>query len=147
MSYSLAPQLPNYVPDPGPYQFPNPPCNDAAATPQKICGSVTTSGGGPGDLTEVNWVPGTFTSSGTPNAALPISSYSLLVRKAVLNAPSTNAAAISIGPDNTAGFDSIGVGMSGYVLEMPDGTAFDLSLWFGKSASASQVINFIYLPA
>ena len=30
---------------------------------------------------------------------------------------------------------------------MPDGTAFDLSLWFGKSASASQVIDFIYLPA
>jgi len=146
-SYSVAPQLPNYVPNPGPYQFPNPPCADPAATPQKICGTVTASGGAAGSLTEVEWIQSTFTSSATPNAAAPISSFSLKVRRAVLNAPSTNAAAISIGPNNSANFDSIGAGMSGYIIEMPDGTAFDLSLWFGKSASASQVINFAYLPA
>lgn len=146
-TFAIAPQVPNYVPTPSPSSLPTAPCSDTNVTPTKICGTVNASGGGSGSLTEVEWVPGSFTSSGTPNTATALSGSSLKVRKAVLNTPSTNAANVSIGPSNSANFDVLGAGMSGYIIEMPDGTAFDLSLWFGKSASASQVIDFIYLPA
>jgi len=146
-SYSVAPQLPNYVPNPGPYQFPNPPCADPAATPQKICGTVTASGGAAGSLTEVEWVQATYATSGTPNTPTRISSSSLKVRKAVFNAPSTNAAAVGVGPTSAASLDSLAAGVSGYIIEMPDGTAFDLSNWYGTSASASQALTIAYLPA
>lgn len=146
-SYALAPQVPPYVPTPSPSSFPPAPCADDAVTPEKVCGTVAVTGGGSGTLTEVDWVQGSYTSSGTPNTPTRISSSSLKVRKAVINAPSTNAAAVGVGPTSAASLDSLGAGVSGYVIEMPDGTAFDLSNWYATSASASQSLVFAYLPA
>lgn len=146
-SYALAPQVPPYIPNPAPSAFPPAPCADASVTPEKVCGTVAVTGGGTGTLTEVEWAQLAYTSSGTPNAATALSSSSLKVRKAVINAPSTNAAAVNLGPTSAASLDSLGAGVSGYIIEMPDGTAFDLANWYAKSASASQSLVIAYLPA
>ncbi len=135
----------DYVPNPWPPTTPGSPCDNTEATPQKICGTVTTSSGG--SPTEVNWVQLAYTTSGTPNAATALSGSELLVRRASIGGPATNAAAVSIGPNNSANADSIGVGQYGYVIEMPDGTAFDLAAWYAKSTSASQALVILYLPA
>lgn len=135
----------DYVPNPWPPTTPGSPCANAEATPAKVCGVI--AGPASGGSTEVNWVQLNYTTSGTPNAATTLSGSELLVRRASIGAPAANAASVSIGPNNSANADSIGVGQFGYLIEMPDGTAFNLAAWYAKSASASQSLVVLYLPA
>lgn len=121
------------------------PCANPKATPQKVCGTM--SGPASGDSTEVNWVQLAHTTSATPEAAKALSSTNLLVRQVSIGAPTTNVADVRIGPNNSANAVTFSAGMNGYLVEMPDGTAFDLSLWFSKSASATQSLVILYLPA
>ena len=117
----------DYVPNPWPPTTPGSPCDNAEATPQKVCGVVTSS---PGTATlELQWGEFTRQSSGTPNAA------------------SGNSANVDVGPTSAADLMSIGAGLSGYEIPMPDGTVFDLADWYLKSTAASQTLTIAYLPA
>ena len=135
----------DYVPNPWPPTTPGSPCDNSEATPQKVCGVVTSS---PGTATlELQWGEFTRQSSGTPNAATALLATPLLVRQVSISAASGNSANVDVGPTSAADLMSIGAGLSGYEIPMPDGTVFDLADWHLKSTAATQTLTIAYLPA
>ncbi len=135
----------DYVPNPWPPTTPGSPCDNSEATSQKVCGVVTTSPA-TGTL-ELQWSQFTRTSSGTPNTATALSPTPLLVRQVSISAASGNSTSVEVGPTSAANLMSIGAGLSGYEIPMPDGTVFDLADWYLKSTAASQTLIVAYLPA
>jgi hypothetical protein len=131
-----------YTPNPG-Y-----PSNTAAAacpvtTPQKVCGALSPPG--PDDLEVLQYQQ--IDATNGSGAATPFVSTTTLVLRAVLSAPSTNTADITIGPNSSANADTIGAGQGGFEIPAPDGVAFDLNKWFWKSAAAGQKLTIQFLPA
>lgn len=142
-SYELAPQVDTYIADPGsPPAVPSP-CSDDSATPQKVCGSLTPPASG--ETEQLVWTQLNHTNTGT-NAAQQLSPSSLVVRRAMLSAPLTNSVAVAIGPNSNANADAIGSGQYGYEIPMPDGTSFDLNLWYSKASAANQELIILYIP-
>ena len=143
-SYETAPQVDTYIANPGnPPAVPSP-CSDDSATPQKVCG--TTSPPGPGETTELQWAQYTHTTNGSANTASPLSATSLIAQRALISADSGNAANVGVGPTASANLYSIPAGVGGYVIEMPDGTSFDLADWFSISTDVSQTLRVAYIP-
>lgn len=135
----------DYVPNPWPPTTPGSPCDNAEATPQKVCGVVTTS---PGSGTvELEWDEFTRQSSGSINTSSPLSPTPLLVRQASISAASGNSDNVKVGPVPGSSLMSIGPGLSGYEIPMPAGTVFDLADWYLESPAASQTLIVAYLPA
>lgn len=142
-SYELAPQVDTYYGNPGNPPAPLAPCADPEVTPQKVCGTFAAPTDG--ETVEVDWVQLNHTNTGT-NSAQPLSPSTLLVRRAMLSAPATNSVSVNIGPNSNANADAIGSGQFGYEIPMPDGTAFDLNLWYSKASAANQNLIILYLP-
>lgn len=143
-SYELAPQVDTYLGNPGNPPTPLAPCSDPEVTPQKVCGSLTPPS--PGDLVELQWAQYTRTTSGSANTAAPLSATSLIAQRALVSADAGNSANVGVGPTAAANLYSIPAGVSGYVIEMPDGTAFDLADWYCFSTAASQSLRVAYIP-
>lgn len=146
MAYEL------YIPNPGPPPAPSDPCTDTALRATKVCGdlgvslgNVTIPSAGPttAAATTVEWSQGTRTTSGTPGAISALSTSSKPAQRAILRTDDANTDDIRIGPTNAADFHLLSPGSS-YLIENPPGTKFDIANWYIQSASASQVINYIY---
>lgn len=110
--------------------------------------SVSGSGGGGGGspAVQADWQQINYTTSGSANTATRLSSTHKLASRAIINTPSS-VDSIGIGPNSSANGDSLPAGAVGYLIEMPDGSAFDLYDWYVKSASASQPAVILYVPA
>jgi hypothetical protein len=131
-----------YTPNPG-Y-----PSNTAAAacpvtTPQKVCGVISPPG--PDDLEHLQWVEIDYVNG--PGTAQSFTSTTTYARRALVDAPLTNTADVTMGPNSTATLVTMPSGNLGYLIEMPGGTAFNLANWYAKSASPGQKLNILYLPA
>ena len=91
--------------------------------------------------TTFTFIVPTIPTANTDGAAAVVT-YTPLFHTVIVTAPATNAAAITIGPDANA--DMISVAVSGSVtIPVPYDNRMDLSDWYFKSASASQVLNVI----
>jgi len=132
----------DYVPNPWPPTTPGSPCANPEATPQKVCGSLSPPASG--ETEELAWVQVSYTNAS--GAAAPFTSTSTLARRAIVDAPSTNSADVTLGPNSSANLTTMASGQLGYLIEMPDGTSFDLNDWYAKSGSAGQKLNILYLP-
>lgn len=132
----------DYIPNPGSPEPPPSPCTDAAITPQKVCGTLSPPASG--ETEGLQWVEVNYVNA--TGAAQAFTSTSTMARRAIVDAPSTNTADVTMGPNSTATLVTMPSGVTGYLIEMPDGTAFDLADWFAKSGAAGQKLNILYLP-
>lgn len=107
-----------------------------------MCGTLSPPASG--DTEELVWQQINYTNGS--GAAQPFAGTSTMARRASVGAPATNTADVTIGPNSNANADTVGAGQFGYIIEMPDGTAFDLNHWYGKSTAAGQNLIILYIP-
>lgn len=92
-----------------------------------------------------NWKQLNFQTDATPGNADPLSGTPILARFAICRGNSANSADITIGPDNTASYETVSAGGS-VEIKAHNGTKFDLAQWYAKSTGASQNMVVIYQP-
>lgn len=86
----------------------------------------------------------TKTASSTTAGGSPVANYTVIFQQAIIFAPSTNAADVTIGPDQNADMITMVPG-DVYVIQSPNENRQDLNDWFYASASAAQVLKVVFV--
>lgn len=79
----------------------------------------------------------------TNNVAAAFAALETRVRRALVRAPSANAADVVIGPNNTASFETLKAGDE-YLIESAAGHSFDLAAWYAVSTNNTATLVIIY---
>lgn len=79
----------------------------------------------------------------TNNVAAVFSATSRRARRALVKAPTTNPAAVTVGPTSGANYASLAAGDE-YLIESAAEHTYDLASWYAKSADATSTLVVIY---